>query len=166
MAMTGGTVGKSYLVKSLPEPMVVNQRVATIKVLECANPSYIDLVIRSEMIQDVIRRVKNSTNDNISMGDIKGFAIPVPPLAEQWRIVAKVDELMTLVDAVETQLATARTSATALLAAAVAEIAAEPNLRAQEIHRRRAADGSASPQSNTKDDLLKAAEVSPSYGRS
>lgn len=43
-------------------------------------------------------------------------------LAEQRRIVAKVDELMSLVDALETQLATARTTATALLAAALAEL--------------------------------------------
>ena len=43
-------------------------------------------------------------------------------LAEQRRIVAKVNELMALVDALETQLATARTTATALLAAAIAEL--------------------------------------------
>ena len=36
--------------------------------------------------------------------------------------MAKVDELMAWVDALETQLATARTTATALLAAAVAEL--------------------------------------------
>ena len=89
MAMTGGTVGKSYFVRSMPEPMVVNQRVATIKVLDSALPSYIDIVIRSEMTQEVIRKAKNSMNDNISMGDIKGCTIPLPPLAEQRRIVAK-----------------------------------------------------------------------------
>ena len=103
MAMTGGTVGKSYFVRFMPEVMVVNQRVATIKVLDSAMPRYIDIVIRSEMTQEVIRRAKNSTNDNISMGDIKGFTIPLPPLAEQKRIVAKVDELMGLCDALESQ---------------------------------------------------------------
>jgi type I restriction enzyme S subunit len=122
MAMTGGTVGKSYFVRSLPESMVVNQRVATIKVSANAYPSYVDVAIRSEMTQEVIRKAKNSTNDNISMGDIKGFAIPVPPLAEQRRIVAKVEQLMALVDAMETQLAASRATAANLLSALVTEL--------------------------------------------
>ncbi len=127
MAMTGGTVGKSYFVRSMPEPMVVNQRVATIKVLDSALPSYIDVVIRSEMTQEVIRKAKNSTNDNISMGDIKGFMIPLPPLAEQRRIVEKVEQLMALVDALETQLAASRATAANLLSALVAELTGTPN---------------------------------------
>ena len=126
MAMTGGTVGKSYFVRSLPEPMVVNQRVATIKVSANANPSYADIAIRSEMTQEVIRKAKNSTNDNISMGDIKGFAIPLPPLAEQRRIVAKVEQLMALVDALETQLAASHATAANLLSALVAELTGTP----------------------------------------
>jgi type I restriction enzyme S subunit len=115
MAMTGGTVGKSYFVKSLPEPMVVNQRVATIKVFATANPSYVDIAIRSEMTQEVIRKVKNSTNDNISMGDIKGFAIPLPPHAEQKRIVARVEELLRWCDTLEAQLHQTRTLGAHLL---------------------------------------------------
>ena len=122
MAMTGGTVGKSYYVRSLPEPMIVNQRVATIKISPEVNPSYIDILIRSEMTQEVIRIAKNSTNDNISMGDIKGFTVPLPPLAEQHRIVAKVDQLMALVDQLETQLAASRSTAKNLLEALVAEL--------------------------------------------
>jgi type I restriction enzyme, S subunit len=122
MAMTGGTVGKSYYVRSLPEPMIVNQRVATIKVSPEVNPSYIDILIRSEMTQEVIRIAKNSTNDNISMGDIKGFTVPLPPLAEQRRIVAKVDQLMVLVDQLETQLAASRATAKNLLEALVTEL--------------------------------------------
>lgn len=52
--------------------------------------------------------------------------VPIPPLAEQRRIVAKVDELMALVDALETQLATARSTAASLLTAALAELTAAP----------------------------------------
>jgi type I restriction enzyme S subunit len=127
MAMTGGTVGKSYFARSLPEPMVVNQRVATIKVSANADPSYVDVAIRSEMTQDVIRIAKNSTNDNISMEDIKDFAIPLPPLAEQRRIVAKVEQLMALVNALETQLAASRATSANLLCALVAELTGTPN---------------------------------------
>jgi type I restriction enzyme S subunit len=56
------------------------------------------------------------------MRQVRGCPIPLPPLPEQRRIVAKVEELMTLVDALETQLATARTTAAEILAAAVAEL--------------------------------------------
>ena len=49
---------------------------------------------------------------------------PVPPLAEQRRIVAKVDQLMALVDQLETQLETSRATAAKLMDALVAELTA------------------------------------------
>ena len=58
----------------------------------------------------------------IPLGALRNFVVPLPPLAEQRRIVAKVDELMALVDALETQFATARNAATVLLAAALVEL--------------------------------------------
>ena len=64
----------------------------------------------------------STAQKNINLGILEQVWIPIPPLAEQRRIVAKVDELMALVDALETQLDTARTTATALLAAALAEL--------------------------------------------
>lgn len=100
LCMTGGTVGKSLFVKSLPEKMMTNQRVATIKILE-AVPEYINFVILSPITQNVIQDSKNSTNDNISMDTINGFFVPLPPLAEQRRIVAKIEELLPLVDRYE-----------------------------------------------------------------
>ena len=101
MAMTGGTVGKSLHVKALAEPMLVNQRVASIRASEAITSNYLNVLIQSEVTQKVIHEAKNSTNDNISMRDIKGFLVPLPPLAEQHRIVAKVDELMALCDQLE-----------------------------------------------------------------
>ena len=53
-------------------------------------------------------------------------ALPLPPLAEQRRIVARVEELMKLVDALEAQLAAARDTASKLLEAAVAELTSTP----------------------------------------
>ncbi len=51
-------------------------------------------------------------------------ALPLiyPPLAEQRRIVATVDQLMALMDALDTQSAASRASAAKLLDALVAEL--------------------------------------------
>jgi type I restriction enzyme S subunit len=55
---------------------------------------------------------------------LRAASIPIPPLAEQRRIVAKVEQLMALVDALETQLAASRATAANLLSALVAELTA------------------------------------------
>ena len=39
--------------------------------------------------------------NNVSLDDIQNLVVPLPPLAEQRRIVAKVDELMALCDRIE-----------------------------------------------------------------
>lgn len=97
LCMTGGTVGKSYYVTELPEPMMTNQRVASIKALGNIE-AYINYVLLAPLTQTVIQLSKNSTNDNISMDTIKKFIVPLPPLAEINRIVAKIDASLPLVD--------------------------------------------------------------------
>ncbi len=58
----------------------------------------------------------------VNQGHISECEIPLPPLAEQRRIVAKVDQLMALVDQLEAQLAASRATAANLLEALVAEL--------------------------------------------
>jgi type I restriction enzyme S subunit len=58
----------------------------------------------------------------INNKDVGPLIIQVPPLAEQRRIVAKVDQLMALVDQWESQLAAARTTADHLLSALVTKL--------------------------------------------
>ena len=91
MAMTGGTVGKSLLLKSdNKEVLLLNQRVAIIR-NTWFDVNYIDTIIKSAYIKSIIDNSKNSTNDNISMADITGFLIPIPPLNEQHRIINKLE---------------------------------------------------------------------------
>ncbi len=60
-------------------------------------------------------------NWGISAANLKLVKFPLPPLAEQHRIVAKVDELMALCDRLEAQLTTTQTESRRLLEAVVHE---------------------------------------------
>lgn len=64
-----------------------------------------------------------STMSNLNQSILSALPVPVPPLAEQHRIVAKVDELTTLCDALKARIADADTNARQL-ADALAERAA------------------------------------------
>jgi type I restriction enzyme S subunit len=58
---------------------------------------------------------------SLSVGKIRQIGAPLPPLAEQHRIVAKVDELMSLCDQLETQLTTTEADSRRLLEAVLHE---------------------------------------------
>ncbi|QTQ83978.1 restriction endonuclease subunit S [Agrobacterium tumefaciens] len=57
----------------------------------------------------------------LNLDNIRSLSIPLPPLAEQHRIVAKVDELMALCDQLETSLTSADETRKQLLDALLAE---------------------------------------------
>jgi type I restriction enzyme S subunit len=60
-------------------------------------------------------------NWGISASNLKEVRIPLPPLAEQHRIVAKLDELMSGCDQLEAQLTTTQTESRRLLEAVLHE---------------------------------------------
>jgi type I restriction enzyme S subunit len=62
-----------------------------------------------------------ATMPKINQTTLLALPIPIPPLAEQHRIVVKVNELMALCDALEASLAAATTARTRLLEATLAE---------------------------------------------
>jgi len=67
---------------------------------------------------------KQTTNlASINMRQVRSCPIPIPPFAEQRRILAKVEQLTALVDAFEAQLNESNHFARKLLDAAIAELA-------------------------------------------
>jgi type I restriction enzyme S subunit len=71
---------------------------------------------------------KQTTNlASINMRQVRACPIPIAPLAEQRRIVAKVDQLMALVERWEAQIAAVHTTSDNLLSALVAQLASRPH---------------------------------------
>ena len=88
------------------------------------DPKYYLIAWNSPQNRQTIERLAATTSGiwKVNQGHISECEIPLPSLAEQRRIVAKVDELLARVDRLETDLATARVTAAKLLDAAVAEL--------------------------------------------
>lgn len=127
MVCVGATTGRVCLVQNPPD-MVLVRSVALIRSnSELIAPIFMDLFLRSPAGQSQIwGNVKQSAQPCLYLGKMSEIEIPLPPLAEQRRIVAKVDELMALVDDLETQLAASRTVAHNLLAALARELTTNP----------------------------------------
>ena len=58
---------------------------------------------------------------SLSVGKIRTIVIPIPPLTEQHRIVAKVEELMAFCDRLEAKLTTSQTESRRFLEAVLHE---------------------------------------------
>jgi type I restriction enzyme, S subunit len=103
---------------------VINQallRVRTDK--KKISDSFFKMLFRSPYFQAQI--FANSTGMAIpnvkGVKELKAIPVPLPPLAEQHRVVAKVDELMRLCDRLEASLTTADDNRRRLLDALLAE---------------------------------------------
>jgi type I restriction enzyme, S subunit len=77
---------------------------------------YLYFGIRAPLIAAQITEItKGAAHQKVSLKRFRGVYIPLPPLAEQQRIVAKLDELMALCDRLQAQLTTTQTQSRRLL---------------------------------------------------
>jgi type I restriction enzyme, S subunit len=81
---------------------------------------YLFLWIESPQFTDQIDPGRSNGVPHISSKQVEVAEIFLPPLAEQHRIVAKVDELMALCDQLEAQLTATQTDSRRLLEAVLA----------------------------------------------
>jgi type I restriction enzyme, S subunit len=69
---------------------------------ELVFPYYLELMINSPFVKTQSQKnTQGVGNKNLVLRCIKNFTVPLPPLAEQKRIVAKVDRLVSLCDELE-----------------------------------------------------------------
>ncbi|PTL35287.1 hypothetical protein CLG94_10285 [Candidatus Methylomirabilis limnetica] len=121
--ITGASIGRVATAPKDMEGARVNQHVCILRPSAEIIPPFLELFLASPVVQNLIDDVQvGATREALTKAMIEQFEIPVPSLAEQRRIVAKVEQLMALVDALETQLASSRATAANLLSALVAEL--------------------------------------------
>jgi type I restriction enzyme S subunit len=121
----GMILAHSFPVAISHVPLAINQ---DMKALVLRKPEMAEFILRAlkGVKPEMLKRVQRSSHGTCRLegSDYSDFLIPIPPLAEQHRIVAKVDKLMTLCDRLEASLtataATRRRLLDALLAEALA----------------------------------------------
>jgi type I restriction enzyme, S subunit len=124
MNIVGGSIGRTALFDS-DELANINQAVCLIRVADGALLPYLLHFFNSETcIQMMFDKQVDNARANLSMGNISKFPIPLPPLEEQKRIVAQVNQLMALCDELETKLRQAEADSEKLMNAAVRHVLA------------------------------------------
>lgn len=100
--ITGASLGRSAIFPENLTEANVSQHVTIIRLIEPQMNRFIHLGILSPMVQRLIwGRQVGMAIEGLSKKVLEQFELPIPPLAEQQRIVAKVDELIALCDQLE-----------------------------------------------------------------
>ena len=90
-ARTGGTVGKSFLVQSVPEPAIYAGYLIRTRYSQELCPQYLKLFMESQLYWEQLKSGTNATAQPNCNGKTLGrMLLPIPPKAEQSRIVQKL----------------------------------------------------------------------------
>ena len=103
-----GTLGRATIVNTT-QPFSLFVSVGLLKFIQnYISPKYIHKVLHSPLLKSQYDKIKvgGSHTNKLNLGDIPKLMVAVAPLAEQHRIIAKIDELMALCDQLEQQTRT------------------------------------------------------------
>ena len=118
----GGEPGRAAVWDDRVRGVYFQKAIHRVRFDECVDPFFFVHVLWCSALDERLSRYFTGTGISHFTGkSLKGYLFPLPPLAEQHRIVAKVDELMALCDQLEQQLSQADQQRRRLLEALLAE---------------------------------------------
>lgn len=102
--VVGATYGRALLVDSKRD-FCVQRHIAILKCCPDFNVDFATLLLSSPFVYDqATKSVTGTAQPTVPLRPLRNFLIPIPPLNEQVRIVAKVDQLMILCDRLKERL--------------------------------------------------------------
>lgn len=121
-ANTGELVGKSVVVEQSPRQLLLNDKLLRVEFSESMNRRHFNYFNNGPVAPRYYLTIATGTSvsmRNISRENVVQMLVPVPPLAEQIRIVAKVDRLMAICDELESKLTQSQVDSEKLMQAVV-----------------------------------------------
>lgn len=104
-----GTIGETAIIKDIHLPANTNQAFAVISGFsDFLTPKFLELQLRSFVSHRTKQKARGGAMNNVSLGDLKVLEAVLPPLNEQHRIVAKIEELFSEIDKGVESLQTAK----------------------------------------------------------
>jgi type I restriction enzyme S subunit len=130
-----GSIGKLGIAPAEWAGANIARAVARIAPISDSMKGYLLLVLRSSLAQSFFfEATRTLAQPTLNIGLLEEIPIPLPPLAEQHRIVSRVDELMALCDQLELQLSQADQQRRRLLEAVLAEALLEPEKTLEAVY--------------------------------
>ena len=123
--VVGATYGRPAPVDT-DRDFCVQRHIAILKPASELNFQFLMWLLASPLVYDQASRSTTGTaQPTIALRPLRAFTVPLPPIMEQHRIVARLDELMTLCDRLEASLTAGQDTRRRLLEALLKE-ALEP----------------------------------------
>lgn len=90
----GAGIGKMGIIKELSGPATINSSMLLIRALDGVKAKYLYRALCSQSFQRIIKeKIDGATTPHLYQRDIRQFMIPVPPLAEQNKIIKRLDAI-------------------------------------------------------------------------